>query len=220
MTALHPSATRTRAIRVAVLDRYPVARAGFDAILRAQSDLAPAGAVADEHALWPLLYRARPEVVLLEHDPGSGANLALCLRIKAQPMGPRVVICAAEAGTDLIVPATVAGADAIVDKAGDARDLVYAIRAVARGERMLPGYTSGLQVAAAARLGHRDRAIFAMRLAGTAPTDIAAVVGLSPRRLEARTAAIVAALATRAGSIEPPGEAARSAAVAATGAPG
>ena len=218
MSALHPAATRTRAVRVAVLDRSPVARAGFDAILRAQPGLAPAGAVADEHALWPLLYRARPEVVLLEHDPAAGANLALCLRIKARPPAPRVVICAAEVGTELIVPATVAGADAIVDTAADVRDLVHAIRAVARGERLLPGFTPALQAAAAARLGHRDRAIFAMRLAGTAPNEIADVVGLAPGALEARTAAIVTALSTRAGSVEPRGEVTPGAALTATGA--
>jgi DNA-binding NarL/FixJ family response regulator len=217
MTALHSAARRARAVRVAVLDRHPVARAGFDAILRAQPGLALAGAVADEHALWPLLYRARPEVVLLEHDPGSGASLALCLRIKARPMGPRVVICAAEAGTELIVPATVAGADAIVDKAADVRELVHAIRAVARGERVVPRFTPALQAAAAARLGHRDRAIFAMRLAGTAPHEIADVVGLDPRALEARTAAIAAALGTRPGSVEPRGEATPGAALTATG---
>src|ERR671932_1022345 len=105
MSALQSTAARTRAVHVAVLDRHPVARAGFDAILRAQPGLALAGAVADEHALWPLLYRARPEVVLLEHDPAAGANLALCLRIKARTLAPRVVLCAAEVGTERIVPA-------------------------------------------------------------------------------------------------------------------
>jgi DNA-binding NarL/FixJ family response regulator len=217
MNALHSSATRTRAVRVAVLDRSPVARAGFDAILRAQPGLAPAGAVADEHALWPLLYGARPEAVILEQDPATGASLALCLRIKARPMAPRVVLCASEAGTDMIVPATVAGADAIVDKASDVRELVHAIRAVARGDRVLPRSTPALQAAAAARLGHRDRAIFAMRLAGTAPGDIAAVVRLDPRALEARTAAILATLGTREGVGAPHGLAPPAAAAGARG---
>jgi hypothetical protein len=37
-----------------------------------------------------------------------------------------------------------------------------------------------------------------MRLAGTRPREIAGVVGLDPRTLAARTAAIVTALGTRA----------------------
>src|ERR687885_110936 len=86
MNALHSAARRARAVRVAVLDRHPVARAGFDAILRAQPGLAPAGAVADEHALWPLLYRARPEVVVLEHRT---AAIVAALGTRAGSLEPR-----------------------------------------------------------------------------------------------------------------------------------
>jgi DNA-binding NarL/FixJ family response regulator len=206
-----------RTIRVAVLDRYPAVRAGIEAIVTAHRGLSPAGAVADEHALWPLLYRARPDVLLLGHHPDSSTDLALCVRVKARPLAPRVVIYAGEAGTDMIVPATLAGADAIVDKTADVPELVHAIRAVARGERTLPRLTPCLQAAAAARLAAADRAIFAMRLAGTRAADIAAVAGLDARALDARVAAIVAALETREGTTDPRRATALEAAVTATG---
>jgi DNA-binding NarL/FixJ family response regulator len=190
----------TSPIRVAVVDRCPAVRAGVPVLLGAHPDLAPAGAARDQEALWPLLYRARPDVVLLEHDPGSGAGLATCLRINARPLGPRVVVWAAEPGTDIIVAATLAGADAIVDKTADVRELLHAVRAVGHGRRVLPRFTPVLQSAAAARLAAEDRPIFAMRLAGTPPSEIAPVVGLSRRALDARTAAIVTTLGTREGS--------------------
>jgi hypothetical protein len=87
----------------------------------------------------------------------------------------------------------VAGADAVVDKAGD--DLVAVIRAVARGERVLPQIGPREQARAARRLDPRDRPIFAMRLAGTSPRDIASVVGLGIAALNARIVAIAAQLA-------------------------
>jgi DNA-binding NarL/FixJ family response regulator len=189
-------------IRVAIVDRQPTVRAGLDAIIAAQPDLVAVGAAADARELWPLLHRARPEVVVLDASPAAQA-LALCAQIKARLLAPRVVLFATEVRSDAIVPAALAGADAIVDKAGDVRELLHAIRAVARGERTLPRFTPRLQARAAARLSLSDRAIFAMRLAGTAPSDIATTVGLSAHDLDARTAAILATLSDESGESAP-----------------
>jgi DNA-binding NarL/FixJ family response regulator len=190
-------------IRIAVLDRHPAVRAGVDAILRDQQGLAPAGSAADPRELWTLLYRARPDVVLVEHDPGTRDGLAVILRLKGGVQAPRAVLTAAQPGPELVVPATLAGADAIVDTAAEVRDLAGAIRAVAGGERRLPPITPALQARAAERLEPQDRAILAMRLAGTAPADVAATVGLGRRELTARMHAIVGALAARDGVAVP-----------------
>jgi len=190
-------------IRTAVLDRHPAVRAGVDAILRAAPGLAPAGGAADARELWALLYRARPDVVLVEHDPGTRDGLAVCLRLQALVPRPRVVLWAADPGPELVVPATLAGAGAIVDRAAEPRVLLHAIRAVARGEQPLPAITPGLKARAAERLAPQDRAILAMRLAGTTPADVAATVGLGRRELAARMHAIVGALAARDGVAVP-----------------
>jgi DNA-binding NarL/FixJ family response regulator len=180
-------------IRVAIVDRHPTVRAGLDAILGAQPDMVAVGAAADGRELWPLLHRARPDVVVLDAGPAPAA-LVMCLQVKSRPLGPRVVLFAAEVSSEAIVPAALAGADAVADKAGDVRELLHAIRAVARGERALPRFTPRLQAHAAAQLSHGDRAIFAMRLAGTPQSEIAATVGLSVHDLDARTTAILAIL--------------------------
>jgi DNA-binding NarL/FixJ family response regulator len=181
---------------VAVLDPHPVVRAGVESMVRAQRDLTLAGSVGNARELWPLLYRARPDVLLVDHDPRRGGRLALCMRVKSRLLAPRVVICAAEPTTDLIVPAAMAGADAVVDKAGDLLELLDAIRGAARGDATLPAITPRLQAQAAARLGMQDRAIFAMTLSGTSRTETAGVVGLSAPELELRLAAIIATLST------------------------
>ena len=181
-------------IRVAIVDRHPTVRAGLDAILGAQPDMVAVGGAADGRELWPLLHRARPDVVVLDASPGPAA-LALCLQITSRLLGPRVILFASEVTHDKLVPAALAGADAIADKASDVRELLQSIRTVARGEGALPRITPRLQTDAALRLEAEDHAIFAMRLAGTAPGDIAATIGLSAREVDVRSAAILAALA-------------------------
>jgi DNA-binding NarL/FixJ family response regulator len=185
---------RSPLVRVAVLDPHPAVRAGLHAVLSAEPDLVPAGAAADEEALWPLLHRTRPGVLLVDHVPGASDGLGLARRVKAGLLGPKVVVCATGPRRELAVGAALAGADALVGKADDLAELLRAIRAVAGGERVLDRVTPRLQSEAGARLGHLDRAIFAMRLAGTSPRDIAATTGLTPRALDARLGRIVAVL--------------------------
>jgi DNA-binding NarL/FixJ family response regulator len=105
------------------------------------------------------------------------------------------VLHVAEPSTELVVPATLARADGIVGKSAEVRELLHVLRAVAGGERVLPAVTPRLQAAAGARLAPQDRAIYAMRLAGTRSRDIATTVGLSGPALDARIRAVIAALA-------------------------
>ena len=86
----------------------------------------------------------------------------------------------------------------MVSKEDDPSVLVAAIRAVARGSRVFPAVAPGDQTRAARRLEERDRPIFAMRLAGTSPRDIASVVGLGVAALNGRIALIAAALSPSA----------------------
>jgi DNA-binding NarL/FixJ family response regulator len=181
-------------IRVAVVDRHPTVRAGLDTILGAQPDMVAVGGAADGRELWPMLHRVRPAVVVLDADRLADA-LGLCLQMKAGLVRPRVVLFASQVRTAAIVPASLAGADGIVDKAADVRELLHAIRTVTSGDSALPRITPRLQTDAALRLAPQDRAIFAMRLAGTSAADIAATMRLDAEALEARTAAILATLA-------------------------
>lgn len=190
-------------IRIAILDRHPAVRAGIDAILRTHHGLVPVGCAADRRELMTLVNRSRPDVVLVEHDPGTRDGLAVCLDLASRVLGPRVVLWTADAGTGIVVPATLAGAHAIVDRASNSRELVHAVRVVGGGQRVMPAIAPQLQARAAALLCPRDRAIFAMRLAGTAPADIATTVGLTRREVAGRTRRIVGLLGAAAGSDGP-----------------
>jgi DNA-binding NarL/FixJ family response regulator len=173
-------------IRVAVLEPHPAARAGLERIVAEAPGLWLAGAAAEPRALWPLLYRTDPDVLVLGADRPAEA-LRVCLR--ARPYRARRVVYAAGTGFDTIVPARFAGAHAIVDKAAPASELVAAVRSP-----RLPPLTPLLQRRAAARLDPVDRAILAMTLAGTRGRDIAATVGLGSAALAARRARLLAQL--------------------------
>ena len=174
-------------IRVAIFDRHLAVRVGLDTVLRAAPGLAPVGSAAEPADLVALLYRTDPDVVVLD-------DLAVARRMKSEAPRTRVVLYATQVTPELVLAAAVAGAHAVVDKTTDTRELTEAIRAVAAGERALPAVAPGEQARAARRLDPRDRPIFAMRLAGTSPREIAAVVGLGVAALNARLQAIAAQL--------------------------
>jgi DNA-binding NarL/FixJ family response regulator len=175
-------------IRVATLDRQPTARAGLAAVLSDQPDLLHVGAAADRCGLLALVARSCPDVVVLDHRPG-GDGLELCLQVT-----PRTLVFATDPGPHAVVQATLVGAEAVVDKASPVDELLATIRALGAGERVLGAVTLPRQRRAAALLAPRDRAIFAMRLAGTPTSEIAGVVGMHAAHVRARIAAIVAVL--------------------------
>ena len=171
-------------IRVAIHDRHPAVRAGLEALLHGQPGLTPVGCAGQRRELLALLYRSDPDVLLLD-DPG------LVRMVKTEAPRTRVILYLADPSPETFLAAAIAGADSVVDKSAEPRELLLALR----GERMLPRVAPGPQARAAARLDPRDRPIFAMRLAGTSPREIASVVGMTVAALNARVQAIVAQLA-------------------------
>jgi DNA-binding NarL/FixJ family response regulator len=122
----------------------------------------------------------------------------LCRQLKASGDAGRVVVYSAFAGSTLNVAAVIAGADAVVSKAAAPDDLFAAVRAVARGERVLPGLTPDAVRRVGARLSEDDLPIFAMLLDGTPHGEIAATIGVGRDDLEQRLGSMLAAVARRA----------------------
>ena len=172
-----------------MLDQHPATRAGLDAILRATEGVDPVGTAADRRELWPLLEQTDPDVVVID-------DLRLALAVRTRFPLANVIVHTAGASEDMIAPAAFAGASALVDKACSVEELVAAIR----GERLLKPISPRMLRRAATPLDGPDRAILAMRLAGTPDREIAKIVGISHEVLAARSAAIVSRLAT---SLEP-----------------
>jgi len=126
-------------IRVAVVDDHPAVRLGLQTALRNEPGLVPVGEAETPEELAPLLYRTRPDVVLLDYHLPRRDGLTLCREIKSRVPAPKVLLYTAFADASLIVPAIVAGADGVLDKSLPSLELFEAIRRAARGEELIPG---------------------------------------------------------------------------------
>jgi DNA-binding NarL/FixJ family response regulator len=160
-------------IRVAIVDDHHALRLGLDTAIRSEPGLVPAGVAATAAELASVLYRNRPDVVLLDYNLPDVDGLTVCRDIKSQIPAPGVILYSAFADASMTVPAIVAGADGIVNKGVPARELFQAIREVARGGDALPAISSELLEAASLTLDEQDLPILGMLIDRTPPHDIA-----------------------------------------------
>ncbi len=173
-------------IRVAVVDDHFAVRLGLNAALTAQPDMQPVGAAATAAELTPLLNRTAPDVVIVDYRLPDEDGLTVCMRIKAEPLAPALLLHSAFADDWLTVPAILAGADGILHKGADAAQLTDAIRTIAAGRPYLPAIAPEVLAASGETLDADDRPILGMLIHGTPQREIALTLRVEPRDLRAR----------------------------------
>jgi DNA-binding NarL/FixJ family response regulator len=181
-------------IRVAVVDDHAAIRLGLSSAIAARPGFACVGVLSDGEMIEALLYRTRPDVVILDYELPRTNGLELGRRIKQDPLGPAVVLYSAYVDPVLTVPALLAGVDGMVHKGSPARELFEAIRTVAGGGTYLPQVIPELVQAAAATLGAGDRPVLELLVQGLPVPDVAATLGLTVAQVEERTRRIVTEL--------------------------
>ena len=153
-------------IRVFIVDDHALVREGMRLILSAQPDIEVIGDVETGDAALPLIRHLKPDVVLCDlHLPGL-SGLEITERVTFGGHGPRVIIVSVLEDGPMPRRLLEAGASGYVGKAGDGRELLAAVREVARGKRYL-GSSVAQSMALSGVAG------------GTTPID-----GLTPRELE------------------------------------
>jgi DNA-binding NarL/FixJ family response regulator len=165
-------------IRIAVVDDHPALRAGLHTVLEAEPGLVfVAESAGDEESLWPMLHRTRPDLVLLDYHLPRGDGLQLCYRIKEHAPAPKVVLFSAYASPELAFPAALARADGLLPKGVGARELFNAIRAVDRGERLLPEISSTVLAESFEHVAPEHRPMVGMLLDGSSEAEVAEFLG-------------------------------------------
>lgn len=190
-------------IRVLLVDDHPALRAGLFTVLRAEPGIIPQAAVSSPREALAEVDRARPDLVLLDYHLQEGDGLTLCHRLKSRPDPASVLIYSAYAEARLIIPAMVAGADGVANKAAPAEELFDAIRMIAKGRTLLPPVSRELLELASSRLDPEDLPIMGMVMDRTDRREIAEVLHIQPAELEERIVRMLGAL-----RIEIPGVAA------------
>jgi DNA-binding NarL/FixJ family response regulator len=182
-------------IEVLVVDDHPAVRAGLQALIDSQSDMRAVAEAFDEYTLAPALTRFEPDVVLLDYQLPGTNGIALCSRMKGRPNPPRVVIYSSFVAPAMALPARIARADALVDKAVAPRELAQAIRGVVAGEALLPEVTPETMALATELVQFDDLPILGMLTNGVTPRDVAATLNISVEELNQRTDRILEVLA-------------------------
>jgi DNA-binding NarL/FixJ family response regulator len=126
-------------IRVLVVDDHPVLRAGLEAVLRAEPGFRCVGTAVDGAAMWNVLRRTRPDVVVLDRRLGDEDGLELCRALRAEPAPPAVLLYTADHGPAVCAQGAEAGAAAVIDKTVDVDLLFDAIRLAGRRPEPPPG---------------------------------------------------------------------------------
>lgn len=167
-------------IKVLVVDDHPALRAGLHTVLSREPGLVPVASAAGKGDVGLALASSRPDLVLLDYHLSNTDGMVLCHRIKNTLPTPRVILFSAYADASMTVPATLAGADAVLSKSVPAEELYSAIRAVAAGECLLPAVSPGQFSEASVRLADVDLQIFTMAVDRAPPREIADALGLEP----------------------------------------
>jgi DNA-binding NarL/FixJ family response regulator len=216
-------------IRVALADDQALVRAGFRALLNAESDIQVAGEAADGAEAVALVRRERPDVVLMDirmpESDGLEATRAIVADERLAEV--RVVILTTFELDEYVFDALRSGASGFLVKDTEPADLVQAVRLVAGGEALLsPSVTRRLIAEFATRakqpppapaldeLTAREREMMALVAEGLSNEEIAARFVLSPAtvkthvnrammKLGARDRAQLVVLAYESGLVRP-----------------
>ena len=124
-------------IRVYLIDDHALVRTGMKMILASEMDIEVVGDADNGEDALPQIRKLKPDVVLCDlHLPGL-SGLEITERITRSELEARVIIVSVLEDGPLPKRLLEAGAYGYIGKAGDAAELLRAVRDVSRGKRYL-----------------------------------------------------------------------------------
>jgi DNA-binding NarL/FixJ family response regulator len=163
-------------IRVIIVDDQAMVRAGFAALLAAQSDIDVVGEAPDGRQGVEVARTAHPDVVLMDVRMPELDGLSAAREILNPPPGvthrPKVLMLTTFDVDDYVYEALRAGASGFLLKDAPPADLIAAVRIVAAGEALLAPSVTRRLIAdfAASRPAPRSDRV-ALRLNGLTPRE-------------------------------------------------
>ncbi|MEX2250808.1 MAG: response regulator transcription factor [Acidimicrobiia bacterium] len=184
-------------IRVVVVDDHTLMRQGLVGLLDEDPDLVVVGQAGDASSALEVIEETRPDVVLMDVGLPGVSGLELTVRVKRIVPDIKVLVLTMYEREDYLFEALQAGASGYVLKGADIKDLLTAVRTVARGEtyvyqsltgKLVADYLSRIEDGADRKdydgLSRREREVLALIAEGLTTSQIADRLYLSPHTVQ------------------------------------
>lgn len=186
-----------RAIRVLLVDDHAVVRAGLKAVLGAAPDVDVVGEADDGARALELVPHLAPDVVVMDLTMAEMDGISTTRALLEKDNPPRVLVLTMHAEEEYLVPVLEAGASGYLMKSAADRQLLDAVRTVARGDMYVSPNAArvlarGIQKkdenadlrAGFEKLTEREQAVLRLVAAGYTAPEIGARLFISPKTVD------------------------------------
>jgi DNA-binding NarL/FixJ family response regulator len=183
-------------IRVVVADDHPIVRHGLAGVIAQQPGLALVAEAANGREALERFREHRPDVVLMDLRMPEMDGVAAIVAIRAECPGARILALTTYEGDTDIHRALAAGARGYLIKDMLLTDVLCAVRAVHRGERVIPKVVAArpAELAPPTDLTRREVEILQLVARGLSCGDVAEIIGRTDEMVRARLEIIFAKL--------------------------
>jgi two-component system response regulator NreC len=189
--------------RILLVDDHAMFRAGIKALLESEERLSVVGEASSGDEAVDQVRALKPEVVVMDLSMPGSNGLEATRRIAALGLDTRVLVLTVHAEEEYLVPVVEAGASGYLTKTSADRDLVEAIKVVARGEVYLPPKATRLllqqyrnaesnpDLADLHELSSREQEVLALTAEGFSSREIGKKLFISPKTVDTYRARIM-----------------------------
>ncbi|MDQ6831693.1 MAG: response regulator transcription factor [Gemmatimonadota bacterium] len=121
-------------IQLLLVDDHAIVRTGLKAVLGGARDIQVIGEASNGADAVAMATRLKPHVVVMDLTMPGGDGISATAALAALPDPPKILVLTMHTEEEYLLPALKAGATGYLVKSAADRELIDAVRAVARGE--------------------------------------------------------------------------------------
>ncbi|HEU4629369.1 MAG TPA: response regulator transcription factor [Gemmatimonadaceae bacterium] len=184
-------------IRVLLVDDHAIVRSGLKAVLGAARDIEVVGEAGDGKVALREVDRLHPDVVVMDLTMTEMDGITATKALAEREHAPRVLVLTMHAEEEYLLPVLEAGAAGYLVKSAADRELIEAVRTIARGELYVSA-SAGRVLARGIRkkdehaelrarfekLTEREQAVLRLIAAGYTAPEIGEQLFISPKTVD------------------------------------